>query len=76
MNIAISTVSIAPAQPQKLLYFRGAQAARDYRFTNGTGGIIFTNEEMTILFPPYFTPIDIFNHPATRNRVGTLLSSQ
>lgn len=75
MNIAISNVPITPGQPQKLLFFHGPQAARDYRFANGTGGIIFTNAEMTVLFPPNVMPVEIFHHPVTRGKEGALLRS-
>jgi len=66
--------------------FPTAQAARDYRHEHGTGGWIFepeakpdTLEHFTwtesILFPPDYSPIMIFNHPMTKGRTGQLLSN-
>lgn len=62
--------------PQVLLLFSNAQDAREYRHVHGTGGWIFTNEEMTVLFPPDVTPSGIFNHPVTRKQGGQLIGSQ
>ena len=59
--------------------FPSAQAARDYRYTNGTGGWIFEPAAMpgigAILFPPHVTPTGVFNHPFTRGQSGRLIGS-
>lgn len=62
--------------PQTLLLFSNPVEARSYRQKHGTGGWIFTNEDMTVLFPPDVTPSGIFNHPVTRSRHGQLIGSQ
>jgi hypothetical protein len=65
-----------------ILTFPTAQAARDYRYLNGTGGWIFAPEccegrfypyTESVLFPPEFTPSQIFKHPMTVGRNGHLI---
>lgn len=63
-------------KPQTLLLFSNPVEARGYRHKHGTGGWIFTNEDMTVLFPPDVTPSGILNHPVTRNHHGQLIGSQ
>jgi len=55
--------------------FPNAQAARDYRHTNGTGGWIFeaNGTGAVYLFPPEMTPSAIFRHPLTRGLSGRLI---
>lgn len=72
----VPTTTIPQAKPQKLLLFPSALAARQYRHEHGTGGWIFTNQAMTILFPPDVTPTGVFNHPVTRNHEGELIGCQ
>ena len=60
--------------------FLGAQEARDFRHTNGTGGWIFVpelphQEYGAILFPPHMPPTAIFRHPFTRGQSGRLIGS-
>lgn len=75
MTCVTATNATTFPQPQVLFMFPAVQAARDYRHTNGTGGIIFTNADMTILFPPDVDPIGIFNHPVTSGKQGLLILS-
>lgn len=76
-NQSKGTTRTSPEKkPQALLLFYNAQDAREYRHVHGTGGWIFTNEEMTVLFPPDVTPSGIFNHPVTRNHGGRLIGNQ
>jgi hypothetical protein len=63
--------------------FPNAQAARDYRYENGTGGWIFVPDEpiqsqadQVILFPPEYTPALIFRHPFTVGKSGRLIGCQ
>jgi hypothetical protein len=59
--------------------FSNASEAIAYRKENGTGGFIFDpvcNKELgfdAILFPPEFTPSEIFNHVMTRGMSGKLI---
>ena len=62
--------------------FPTLQDARTYRHENGTGGWIFEPEHdaprpypwhQSILFPPEYTPWDIFRHPFTKGRTGSLI---
>jgi len=56
--------------------FNTLQAARDYRFENGTGGWIFAPDSGDcILFPPEVTPTGIFNHPFTKGKSGKLYAN-
>jgi hypothetical protein len=61
--------------------FTSLQAARDYRYTHGTGGWIFAPEPnpdeymQCILFPPEMTASDVFNHSLTKGRDGLLIGS-
>jgi hypothetical protein len=64
--------------------FPTLQAARDYRHANGTGGWIFApgaddpvsiTRYECILFPPEFTPSNIFCHPFTSGRTGELIAN-
>lgn len=66
------------------LTFPNEITAREYRYTNGTGGWIFVPENETpsfypfhdvILFPSEFSPSAIFNHPFTKGRTGKLIGS-
>lgn len=63
-------------EPQKLLLFSNASDAREYRRREGTGGWIFSNAEMTILFPPDLTPTGVFDHPVARGKEGKLIGCQ
>ena len=65
--------------------FNTIDDAMEYRYTNGTGGWIFSPEDEpasnhyidrlnVILFSPDFTPTMIFNHPLTKGRSGKLIS--
>lgn len=58
-----------------LQFFQNSDVARAYRKENGTGGWIFSNPTMTVLFPPEFTPSAIFNHPVTKGHEGKLIGS-
>lgn len=61
--------------------FGTLQAARDYRHNNGTGGWIFEPTSVKefgyecILFPPEFSPSDIFRHQLTRGMSGNLIAN-
>lgn len=56
--------------------FDSEQAARDYRYENGTGGWIFAPEHgQSVLFPPEMPPIQIFHHPLTRGMTGKLIGN-
>lgn len=55
--------------------FPNAQDARDYRYEHGTGGWIFTNSELTVLFPPEYSPSMIFRHPFVKGMDGHLIGS-
>ena len=56
--------------------FSSEQEARDYRHTNGTGGWIFCDDGLVILFPPEYPPVEIFRHPLTRGKSGRLIGCQ
>ena len=53
--------------------FTTREAAENYRRDNGTGGWIFVHPNRVLLFPPSFTPSDIFAHPITRGIGGELI---
>lgn len=72
----IITVPTPGDSSQVLRMFPNANLARQYRYTAATAGWIFTNDEMTVLFPPDVTPSAIFNHPVTKGRKGQLIGSQ
>jgi len=64
--------------------FANETDARMYRHEHGTGGWIFVPENETpkfhpyhevILFPPEFTPSDIFHHPFTTGRTGKIVGT-
>lgn len=66
----------AEAQPMATLQlFSTAQAARDYRHEHGSGGWIFTDDEVTVLFPPHMPPAHIFSHPLMKGRSGELIGA-
>lgn len=70
---------------ESLLIFRDAAEARTYRYEAGCGGWIFAPDDDgktgtvswkgAVIFPPHLTPSDIFNHPMTRGRSGSLIGS-
>jgi hypothetical protein len=57
------------------LQFETAQAARDYRHINGTGGWILVCEKtgQATIFPPCMSPTAILNHPMARGITGNLI---
>lgn len=58
----------------QLRFFIHKDEALRFRHEHGAGGWIFVPEEgESILFPPCFPPIKIFNHPATKGRTGKLI---
>ena len=52
--------------------------AREYRYTNATGGWIFVPEDggKVLLFSPEIYPHAIFHHPITKGRTGKLVGTQ
>lgn len=72
------------AAPRVILEFSSAEAAKAYRRETGCGGWIFGEDEErplmidgrgaapAVLFPPEMTPTQVFGHPITRGRSGTL----
>ena len=58
-----------------LRLFNTPEEARDYRKEHGTGGWIFSNPALTLLFPPEFTQTTIINHPLTKGHDGRLIGS-
>lgn len=59
-----------------LKLFSSLEAARDYRHTEGSGGWIFHNAELVILFPPDWYPSKIFHHPLLKGHQGALVGPQ
>ena len=62
---------------ETLRFFTTSQDARTYRHHHGTGGWIFEpdNGGKSVLFPPYITPIGIFNHQITKGVSGRLIGA-
>lgn len=58
---------------QTFITFPNEQAAREYRYAHGTGGWIFTHEQLTVLFPPDMPPGHIFRHQLTKGQSGRLI---
>lgn len=60
---------------QTLRLFDNVEEARTYRHQHGTGGWIFANSEVVILFPPELPPSGVFGHPLTRGMSGKLIGN-